>query len=105
VRRFRDGKPDRAVDIEGCFYREHRAETTRGDTMKDELTKRILALIPSHPEIMTIESAFDLFKIDGFKCDDLDPSLAQAVAALGRARKIHKDNNAAHAARKDNHGH
>ena len=59
----------------------------------DELTKRILALIPAHPEIMTIESPFDLFKIDGFKCDDIGPSLAQAGWALGKARQIHKANN------------
>lgn len=58
----------------------------------EKLTKRILALIPSHPEIMTLESPFDLFKIDGFKCDDLDPSLAQASWALGKARKLHQDN-------------
>lgn len=58
----------------------------------DELTKRILALIPAHPEIMTIESPFDLFKIDGFKCDDIGPSLAQAGWALGKARQIHKAN-------------
>ena len=58
----------------------------------DELMKRILTLIPSHPEIMTIESPFDLFKIDGFNCDDLGPSLAQAGWALIKARKIHKAN-------------
>lgn len=31
----------------------------------DELTQRILALIPEHPEILTIESVLDLFKVDG----------------------------------------
>jgi len=56
----------------------------------DELTKRILALIPAHPEIMTLESPFDLFKIDGFKCDDLGPSLAQAGWSLSKARQLHK---------------
>ena len=58
----------------------------------EELTKRILALIPKHPEIMTLESPFDLFKIEGFKCDDLGPSLAQAGWALGKARQLHKAN-------------
>lgn len=65
----------------------------------DELTKRILALIPAHPEIMTIESPFDLFKIDGFKCDDIGPSLAQAGWALGKARQLHKANAPAEAGR------
>jgi hypothetical protein len=57
----------------------------------DELTKRILVLIPAHPEIMTLGSPFDLFKINGFKCDDLGPSLTQAKWALGKARKLHKN--------------
>lgn len=33
------------------------------------LADRIEALIPDHPEILTIESAFALFKVPGFKCD------------------------------------
>ena len=63
------------------------------ETTADELTKRILALIPEHPEIMTIESPFDLFTVDGFDCRDLEPSLAQASCALGKARHIYKSNN------------
>lgn len=57
----------------------------------DELCDRIKKLIPTHPEIMTIESTFDLFKIEGFKCDDLQPSLAQAGAALAKARRLHRE--------------
>lgn len=38
------------------------------------LAERIAALIPDNPEIMEMESPFDLFKIDGFECDDLEPS-------------------------------
>ena len=52
----------------------------------DELVNRISALIPSHPEILSIENPFDLFKVEGFKCDDLQPSLAQASWALSKAK-------------------
>jgi hypothetical protein len=34
------------------------------------LGERILALIPKHPEILTITGPFQLFEIPGFKCDD-----------------------------------
>lgn len=53
----------------------------------NELGRRILALIPSHPEILTLDSPFGLFKIDDFKCDDLQPSLFQASFALNWARR------------------
>ena len=52
----------------------------------EELGERILALIPDHPEILTLGSHWDLFKVPGFRCDDLGPSLAQASAALAWAR-------------------
>ena len=51
-----------------------------------ELKRRILALIPNHPEILEIDSAWGLFKVDGFKCDDLEPSYAQAMFALAMAQ-------------------
>jgi len=51
----------------------------------DELVNRISALIPSRPEILKIENPFELFKVEGFKCDDLQPSLAQASWALSKA--------------------
>lgn len=56
------------------------------------LADRIFDLIPEHPEIMTMESAWGLFKVPGFKCDDLQPSLAQAQYALtvARARYQHQ---------------
>lgn len=58
----------------------------------NELRDRILALIPKHPEIMTCDSAFALFKIaPEFKCDDLQPSLAQAGWALASAREIYRN--------------
>jgi hypothetical protein len=54
----------------------------------NELRDRIIALIPDHPEILTMRSPWDLFKIDGFKCDDLGPSMAQAGWALSAAKNI-----------------
>ena len=57
-----------------------------GQTIVDQLSKRILDLIPDHPEILEITEAFDLFKVEGFKCDDLEPSLFQASSALSKAQ-------------------
>jgi len=51
----------------------------------DKLTRRVLDLIPTHPEILTMQSPFELFKIKEFKCDDLAPSLNQAGWALSQA--------------------
>lgn len=55
------------------------------------LADRILKLIPEHPEILTIEGAFDMFKVEGFYCDDLQPSLGQATWAIGRACRMYKE--------------
>lgn len=63
------------------------------ENVANELVNRILVLIPEHPEIMTIESPWDLFKVPGFKCDDLQPTLFQAGWALGRARQQYKFDN------------
>ncbi len=52
----------------------------------ETLSQRIFELIPDHQEILTLDSPFDLFKVDGFQCGDLEPSLAQAAAALAKAR-------------------
>lgn len=54
-----------------------------------ELTNRILDLIPAHPEILNIDDAWGLFKVPGFRCDDLGPSLSEADAALSQAKAIH----------------
>ena len=48
----------------------------------DNLVTRIEALVPAHPEILTMRDVWDLFKVPGFRCDDLGPSMAQAMAAL-----------------------
>lgn len=54
----------------------------------EALAERIFALIPDNPQILTLESPFDLFKVPGFRCDDLQPSLAQASGALAKARHM-----------------
>lgn len=55
----------------------------------DTLTQRILALIPEHPEVLTLTDAWGLFKVPGFDCADLQPTMAQAYAALANAKAIH----------------
>jgi hypothetical protein len=57
----------------------------------DELIERIEALVPAHPEILELKDAWGLFKIPGFDCSDLEPSLAQASVALAEAKKRHRD--------------
>lgn len=54
------------------------------------LEDRIFQLIPKHPEIMEMESAWDLFKIEAFNCDDLAPSAAQAVWAFAHAKRRYR---------------
>ena len=58
----------------------------------NELVDRILALIPEHPEILELDSPWALFKC-GLKCNDLRPSLAQAGAALGKAKSVFQNKN------------
>jgi hypothetical protein len=57
----------------------------------DTLVERIKALVPAHPEVLTMNSAWDLFKISDFKCDDIGPSYAQAAWALRKAQKEYAD--------------
>ena len=52
-----------------------------------ELADRIYKFIPDNPEIMFISDPSSLFKIKGFKCDDLQPSFFQVGWALAQARK------------------
>ena len=60
----------------------------RYELTAEELVNRITALIPTHPEILDMESAWDLFKVPEFKCGDLQPSLFQAEWALRKARSV-----------------
>lgn len=57
------------------------------------MIERIYSLIPEHPEILQLDSPWDLFQIDGFGCDDLQPTLAQAAVALSIAKAKYKANN------------
>jgi hypothetical protein len=59
----------------------------------NELKDRILELIPKRPEIMNIDDPFALLKIDGFNCDDLNPSLFQVGWALQSAKAKYRDDN------------
>lgn len=56
----------------------------------DELANRIYDLIPQNPQILDMEDVWDLFKIPGFKCKDLQPSMAQAMFALNKATRMYK---------------
>jgi hypothetical protein len=55
------------------------------------LVDRIVALIPAHPEIMSMDDPWALFKVPGFKCNDLQPSLFQASWALSKAQQQYKN--------------
>ena len=61
-------------------------EQSYSDTA-DELVSRILKLIPDHPELITMDDPWKLFKVDGFNCNDLGPSLYQASWALSKAQQ------------------
>ena len=57
-----------------------------------ELEKRILAMMPEYPELVEMVDPWQLFRVEGFNCKDLEPSLAQASAALLGARLLWGDN-------------
>jgi hypothetical protein len=57
----------------------------------DTLVDRIKALIPDHPEILEMSSAWNLFDIKEFKCQDIGPTWAQAQLALRVAQKEYTD--------------
>lgn len=59
-------------------------------SIADKLVERILTLIPEHPEILGLDSAWDLFNVPGFTCSDLGPTLAQAGWALAEAQRRYK---------------
>lgn len=52
----------------------------------ETLCDRIFVLIPENPQILYLDGPWAMFKIPGFDCDDLNPSLAQACGALGKAK-------------------
>lgn len=62
----------------------------RYQSTADTLRDRILALIPQHPEILDIKSCWDLFKVEGFTCGDLDVTMFQAGWALSAAKQAYQ---------------
>jgi hypothetical protein len=56
------------------------------------LKSRILALIPKNPGILQMTNALDLFGVPGFKCSDLEPTMAMADAALAHAKHDYVNN-------------
>jgi hypothetical protein len=62
---------------------DHPYESTASD-----LVTRIRETAKVHPEILKLDSPWDMFKVPGFKCDDLQPSLFQASWALARAKEL-----------------
>lgn len=63
------------------------------NNITQELTERIIKLIPDNPQILEIESPWDLFNIEGFYCKDLEPSLFQAAKAITDTRIRYKEEN------------
>jgi hypothetical protein len=57
-------------------------------TQADRLVQRIRALLPTHPELATMTSAWDLFKVPGLETADLELSLAEAETALRKAQGV-----------------
>ena len=54
------------------------------ESTADVLVERIAAL---GPQILAIDDPWTLFKVEGFKCSDLEPSLFQASWALEVAKR------------------
>ena len=55
----------------------------------DKLANRIYKLMEEDPTIYFITDPWKLFSVEGFKCDDLEPSLYQAGWALGKAKSMY----------------
>jgi len=65
------------------------AQGTYGATA-DKLCERIFALFEEHPEVLEMKNCWELFKVDGFDCSDLEPTYMQAACALAKAKGLHK---------------
>jgi len=57
----------------------------------DSFVTRILALIPEHPYILEMDSPWALFKVPGFDCADLQPTMYQAEWALAKAQQLWRE--------------
>ena len=72
-------------------YLSAHAATPAGYTATaDELTQRILALIPDHPYVLTMDDPWALLKVPGFDCSDLGPTLFQAGWSLRTAQNLYR---------------
>lgn len=58
------------------------AELNRYDGVVGALADQIRALVPLQPEILQLEGPCGLFRVPGFNCEALNPSLEQAPLAL-----------------------
>ena len=56
---------------------------------RNELRERILALIPSNPELLEMDDPWALLHIEGFHCEDLASSMFQATWALASAKRVY----------------
>jgi hypothetical protein len=52
----------------------------------NKLADRIVASVPRE-KLLAMTDPWELFKVDGFNCDDLGPSLFQASWALREAQR------------------
>ena len=54
----------------------------------DLMVERIRTVARTQPQILKLSDPWDMFKVPGFKCDDLEPSLFQASWALSKAKEL-----------------
>lgn len=63
----------------------------RYESTADAMVARILETFKRHPEAAALDDVWKLFKVEGFKCDDIGPSLAQAGWAFVEAKRQWRD--------------
>lgn len=61
------------------------------ESTANKLRDRIVELIPANPEILEMTDCWALFKINGFTCGDLEPSMSQAAWALSAAKEAYRE--------------
>lgn len=65
------------------------AELNRYDGVVGALADQIRALVPVQPQILQLEDPWGLFRVPGFNCEELNPSLEQATWALRIVQREH----------------
>lgn len=73
------GAPDVEQQRRGVAFYENDA---------NRLVQRIREVAATQPQILELTDPWDMFKVPGFKCDDIGPSLFQAGWALRRAKEL-----------------